>query len=554
MWNAKYISYKGNTNFIRAYQGAELVWEKYDYSDAFWIENINDYPILFSVREHGLIRDKNGEYSGDVLFSFDKENWEGVNVIDYQGHITIPPHTKMYLINDTDIDFETYNGYLNNLFKIYAPDSDWGYSDTAKYNIGGNLNKLVYNWKENVINIKNTHAFYCLFIHSFVVDASELILPSNILTINCYSSMFGHCKHLKYPPKLPAKIVQQKSYYCMFQYCESLLKTSEMAAETIGSQGCERMYEFCKSLKNVEPLKIINIEFNGMCRMFINCTSLEIAPELPATNISGQGAYYGLFEGCTSLKVAPKLNHINWYWVEAFRNMFANCSSLEYPPELPTQHSDYLYDFCFAGMFHGCSNLKECAILPEGNYKCRLYAFYYMYADCVNITNPCEFPSGYSIDEQYNKCVFDSMFSGCVNLQTAPDLSWVNNVGRETFRYMFKNCTSLLTPPKMPDLDFTSTDDSICREMFYGCTSLTESPILYSSLIPNNGYRQMFAYCPNLSKITCLATEIVNIYSVMGMTLNVAQTGTFYKHPDMNDWSTGSYGIPSGWTVENYTE
>lgn len=29
MLNAKYISYKGNTNFIRAYQGAELVWEKY---------------------------------------------------------------------------------------------------------------------------------------------------------------------------------------------------------------------------------------------------------------------------------------------------------------------------------------------------------------------------------------------------------------------------------------------------------------------------------------------------------------------------------------------
>lgn len=29
MLNAKYISYKGNTNFIRVYQGAELVWEKY---------------------------------------------------------------------------------------------------------------------------------------------------------------------------------------------------------------------------------------------------------------------------------------------------------------------------------------------------------------------------------------------------------------------------------------------------------------------------------------------------------------------------------------------
>ena len=37
MWNADYISYRGNTNFIRAYQGEELVWEKWDYSDAFWV-------------------------------------------------------------------------------------------------------------------------------------------------------------------------------------------------------------------------------------------------------------------------------------------------------------------------------------------------------------------------------------------------------------------------------------------------------------------------------------------------------------------------------------
>lgn len=28
MWKADYISYKGNTNFTRAYQGSELVWEK----------------------------------------------------------------------------------------------------------------------------------------------------------------------------------------------------------------------------------------------------------------------------------------------------------------------------------------------------------------------------------------------------------------------------------------------------------------------------------------------------------------------------------------------
>ena len=31
----------------------------------------------------------------------------------------------------------------------------------------------------------------------------------------------------------------------------------------------------------------------------------------------------------------------------------------------------------------------------------------------------------------------------------------------------------------------------------------------------------------------------------------VSSTGTFVKHPDMNNWSTGISGIPEGWVVED---
>ena len=74
MWIADYLAHKGYTNFNRAYQGEELVWEKWDYSDAFWVENINDYPIIFSVNESCLINEKKTEsINGDVLFSFDNK-------------------------------------------------------------------------------------------------------------------------------------------------------------------------------------------------------------------------------------------------------------------------------------------------------------------------------------------------------------------------------------------------------------------------------------------------------------------------------------------------
>jgi hypothetical protein len=62
----------------------------------------------------------------------------------------------------------------------------------------------------------------------------------------------------------------------------------------------------------------------------------------------------------------------------------------------------------------------------------------------------------------------------------------------------------------------------------------------------------MFDSCTSLNYIKCLATNI----SATGCTYNwvseVSSTGTFIKHPDMNDWKINvTYGIPSGWTIED---
>ena len=50
MWNAEYISYKGNTNFIRVYKGEELVWEKPQSGDKIigydvWLINIGVHKV-----------------------------------------------------------------------------------------------------------------------------------------------------------------------------------------------------------------------------------------------------------------------------------------------------------------------------------------------------------------------------------------------------------------------------------------------------------------------------------------------------------------------------
>ena len=59
----------------------------------------------------------------------------------------------------------------------------------------------------------------------------------------------------------------------------------------------------------------------------------------------------------------------------------------------------------------------------------------------------------------------------------------------------------------------------------------------------------MFYGCTKLNHIICLATDISANICIDEWVSGVSSTGIFVKHPDMNNWTTGYSGIPSGWTV-----
>ena len=103
-------------------------------------------------------------------------------------------------------------------------------------------------------------------------------------------------------------------------------------------------------------------------------------------------------------------------------------------------------------------------------------------------------------------------------------------------------------------------------EMFLCCTSLRKSPVLPATTLADACYAEMFGGmygdyegvwvwrgCTSLSGITCLATDISATNCTSNWVQGVSSTGTFYKNPSMTSWSTGNDGIPSGWTVTNYT-
>ncbi len=116
--------------------------------------------------------------------------------------------------------------------------------------------------------------------------------------------------------------------------------------------------------------------------------------------------------------------------------------------------------------------------------------------------------------------------------------------------HTFYGCTSLTTAPS---LLISSLRSGMCSHMFEGCVSLTVAPELPETTLANGCYAYMFQGCSSLSQITCFATDISASNCTNDWVDGVASNGTFIKNPNMSSWTTGTNGIPSGWTVIDAT-
>ena len=117
------------------------------------------------------------------------------------------------------------------------------------------------------------------------------------------------------------------------------------------------------------------------------------------------------------------------------------------------------------------------------------------------------------------------------------------------FSAMFSGCTPLVSAPELPATDLATKCYSF---MFRGCTGLTTAPVLPAPVLAEGCYSSMFQGCSNLNSVTMLATDVSAEMCLDSWLNNVAATGTFYKNSSVTD--TSGYGIPTGWTVTDYTE
>ena len=304
-----------------------------------------------------------------------------------------------------------------------------------------------------------------------------------------------------------------------------------------------RLFAYCTGLTDAGELLLPGTTIPAACyqEMFDGCTNLITPPELPATalttNVSDY-CYASMFRGCTSLTTAPELPATTLAR-SCYSGMFNGCYSLAEAPALPATAAA---PTCYNAMFRGCTSLTEAPELPATTLDSSCYAS--MFAGCTGLTVAPELPA-----TTLGSACYTNMFAGCTSLTTAPVLPATNLISN-CYQGMFSGCTGLTVAPELPA---TTLAANCYYNMFAGCTSLTTAPILPAPTLAKNCYSLLFANCTNLTGITCLATDISASNCTFRWINGVARNGTFYKDPNMTGWTTGYNGIPTNWTVEDYS-
>ena len=230
-----------------------------------------------------------------------------------------------------------------------------------------------------------------------------------------------------------------------------------------------------------------------------NINSLLEEDEETARTISLAGknyCYNGIFNGCSSLTQAPALPATTLA-NSCYSLMFWRCTSLTQAPELP---ATTLAERCYNQMFQQCSSLTQAPELPATTLAERCYN--QMFQQCSSLTQAPELPATTLAERCYNQ-----MFQQCTSLTQAPALP-ATTLADFCYQNMFNGCKALTQAPTLP----ATTLANICYNgMFSGCSKLTQAPELPATTLTDSCYSSMFENCSSLTQAPALpATTLAN--------------------------------------------
>ena len=172
-------------------------------------------------------------------------------------------------------------------------------------------------------------------------------------------------------------------------------------------------------------------------------------------------------------------------WV--FYELFYDCSNIVTVSKnfLP---ATTLAEYCYRSMFSGCTNLTTAPELPATTLAS--YCYEKMFRNCTSLTTAPELPATTLVDNCY-----DTMFFGCTSLTIAPKLP-ATTLAEYCYVGIFSGCTSLTTAPELPA---TTLANGCYSNMFNNCTNLTTAPELPVTTLVDNCYSSMFYGCTSLT-------------------------------------------------------
>lgn len=387
-------------------------------------------------------------------------------------------------------------------------------------------------------------------------------LPATTLADFCYEWMFQGCTGLTSSPTLSASTIENGSYMGMFRNCSNInyiecYATSFVSAATsLWVDGVASAGTFVR-----DSASTWSVGIDGIPTGWDVVPPLPVPPtpsydEMPLTfEILSAGTIVWKATSDTAYKtIEYSLN--NGVWTTITSNTGSSAPSInvavgdkiQFRGDNNNYGINYYNESSFNGStayFNAYGNLLS-LINSTGFTGVTSLSTQYVFKRLFKYTNVCDASNivipttnipGYGLYET---------FAECTNLVKAPDLP-ATNLASTCYNSMFYNCSNLINGPS--SLPATNTYANCYDRMFYNCSKLENAPEILCSSMVIRSCREMFYGCSSLSYIKCLATNISATDCTLNWVNGVAATGTFVKDPNMTSWSTGTSGIPSGWQV-----
>ena len=195
----------------------------------------------------------------------------------------------------------------------------------------------------------------------------------------------------------------------------------------------------------------------------------------------------------------------------------------------------------------------------------------------ITVTKPSEETNGYfsvggditslMVGDRYQQegpgltgVILTNLFKNKSNLIDASALIIpMTDLKNSALKNMFQGCSNLEAPPReLPAKTLVGSVVECYRDMFSGCTKITQSPNIMATDISSDSFKYMFNGCTNLKVIRMMSktwtsgafTDWVDGVAAEGtIYVNAANTDLLGTNPPTTA-QRGTSAIPTGWNIE----